>query len=159
MKRKKTGQMSLEILVSVGLLLIIFAVIWWIFIKKPAETSNEFFNTQSAQLKTDVCKMQGIRGTAEGISFKDRDSDKYPDSCDICIGGDNKIDGDLDGMPDACDNEPEKKPTKQITFQKMCEDSKVGGKWVESAITAGAEKSTSGQCVLRKYWTQLGITN
>jgi hypothetical protein len=55
--------------------------------------------------------------------------DGYPDSCDICLGGDDSIDTDRDGIPDACDNE-NKKPAKGITLESICK--LVSGEWKEA---------------------------
>jgi len=40
------------------------------------------------------------------VELVDVDQDNFHDGCDICMPGNDLIDGDFDGMPDDCDAEP-----------------------------------------------------
>lgn len=54
-----------------------------------------------------LCLAKGRMLRERGIEFVDADGDERPDYyCDSCVPGNNDIDADADGVPDACDAGP-----------------------------------------------------
>ncbi|MBI4144148.1 hypothetical protein HY486_02790 [Candidatus Woesearchaeota archaeon] len=53
--------------------------------------------------------------------FGKNQGDEYPDSCDVCLGGDDENDKDADKIPDKCDNSPNKASSSAISeCKKVC---------------------------------------
>jgi hypothetical protein len=136
----KKGEMTRDWVVGIVILLLLAAVVIYIFIIKPLGTADQQFSAQILKITNDACKLKGERAKAEGTEFTDKDGDCYPDVCDICLGGSNNQDKDLDGMPDDCDDDPDHAPKKGMTFKQVCED---GGK--------GDWNEDTKQCKLNTY--------
>ena len=56
----------------------------------------------------------------------DADSDKYPDSCDFCLGGNDNIDRDGDNIPKDCDDHDDKSSSDP---KKACDKDNNGREW------------------------------
>ncbi len=98
------------------------------------------YNKLEQQSQIQSCRAQGaISPTPFDNDFGNNQGDLFPDSCDVCLGGDDAKDSDADGIPDACDpssNPPPKKPKPRD----ICK-----GTWYPE----------KGQCVLQCYTTYM----
>lgn len=84
------------LLIGLGLLFYIYGYKIFPGLQQIGRTADTFGDA--------VCEGEGKLAKARMIVFKDDDNDLRPDdSCDICIIANNKIDKDLDGVPDRCD--------------------------------------------------------
>ncbi len=68
---------------------------------KPAKG----FSTETLKLQVSKCQADVKADQMKGVSYVDYDRDNCLDTEDPCLGGDMK-DTDLDGLPDACDKDP-----------------------------------------------------
>ena len=136
-KNKRAGSEGLGTVKALILVLLVIGVSAWLF-GKYIKKGDESFANQIVLIDLTTCKTQTLKEKAIGMNPRDLDKDDLKDigDCDVCLGGDIK-DTDSDGIPNACDNSPEKssKSPKE-------ECSKVGGKW-----------SSSDQCTLPHYCT------
>ena len=119
MKQKKAQGLSFSMIIIAILCLVILIILSY-FIYTRFGSANKVFSTQELKIKNDACRLKGSRADRQGIEYADIDNDGYPDSCDICVGGDNLKDKDLDGMPDACDKYPDKQPRKKEKIADIC---------------------------------------
>jgi hypothetical protein len=125
----KKGDKMMDMAVGIIIVLLLAAVVIYVFIIKPLGSADEQFSAQLLKIQNDACKLKGERAKAEGTVFTDKDGDCFPDACDICLGGINNQDNDLDGMPNDCDKHKDTAPTKGITFQDVCKGAK--GTWTQ----------------------------
>lgn len=140
-------------------ILIAIMVVAFIFIKMfIIDAAGSNFSSQIAKIKSESCITNGERAKATGTVPLDRDfgptsGDGYPDACDICLGGNNKLDADLDGMPDACDNDPSKPPSKGMSSKAVCENGSGNERNEKTQRTERSAKwnPETGQCVLDCY--------
>lgn len=95
--------LATETVVVMVLCLVVMVVLIAIFLKPANEAKNTVSST-IARERLQLCLAQG-RQTAllSPASLQDADRDGYPDSCDVCIGGDDGLDANGDGVPDACE--------------------------------------------------------
>jgi hypothetical protein len=155
--RQKRGLSALETVMGVVLLLILAAIFL-----TPIIRSSKLFGTQynkwELQGKAESCKAQASFSTV----FLDIDfgktGDGSPDGCDLCLGSDDSRDCDLDGIPDACDNDPTLPPPSGKTMEWICEEAGANKEGKSgSSSEQGQTWSKRGQCVLAKcYNTQHG---
>ena len=135
-KNKRAGSEGLGTVKALILVLLVIGVSAWLF-GKYIKKGDESFANQIVLIDLTTCKTQTLKEKAIGMNPRDLDKDDLKDigDCDVCLGGDIK-DTDSDGIPNACDNSPEKasKSSKE-------ECSKVGGQW----------KSQTNQCLLKNY--------
>jgi len=59
-------------------------------------------HSNDAEIPVEVIALQGV-GICEDGETDDADEDLVPDACDVCPGGDDRLDYDDDGVPDECD--------------------------------------------------------
>ena len=118
MLNKKGMEITLGMIVIAIPLLILLGILLYNLFKSQTLVSGEYNKLQMLS-KMQSCKSQG----AFSQDYFDNDfgraiGDKYPDSCDVCLGGDDAKDSDADGMPDACDNDPNNPPATK--GEKIC---------------------------------------
>ena len=137
-KKGMTTETVIKLLLG---MIIIGIAIYLLFFKgvKPAEsTLNPILQQQTMSL----CKAKGdlakVRGT---VGIKDCDNDGYPDICDVCLGGVDNQDSNINNVPDSCEN-VQMVYDKKATLLSICQ-SAIGGykSWNE-------EKK---QCTLTSY--------
>jgi len=109
---------------------------------KGQTTVGTAYNKLAVQAEIGACKTSAMTATG----FRDDDfgpnaGDSFPDICDTCLGGDDGIDADLDGIPNACDDDPNKAPAKK-SMEDICRDA---GKRVRAT---GQYAKESKQCTL-----------
>lgn len=138
--------LSFEFLVLAILALVIMGFGLY-FVTKGGFLVSSNYNQYELQAKTQSCEAKAAYST----TFFDNDygnnqGDQVPDSCEICLGGNNKNDADNDGMPNACDNDPTNPPEKGMTMSKICttrtpSNTNPAGTWDEKKF----------QCTLKTY--------
>ena len=105
------------------------------------------YNQFELQAQTQSCKAQAAMSpTFFDNDYSNNQGDRVPDSCEICLGGDNNRDSDNDGMPDACDNDPLNPPAKGMTMQKICKE-----RTISNHNGAGTWDANKLQCRLTTY--------
>ena len=145
---------NLMIIIAIGvvvLLVVIFIVPKYLF---GAEKS---FGDLAMQSRMELCKLKGARQKIFADNdFGPRKGDTYPDSCDFCLGGDDRLDildpatglpvndVDNDGIPNACDNFPRARTDKKLSIAKICNAAKL-------CTSKKCWKKETEQCVLTCY--------
>lgn len=102
---KKGFGIDSQTLLYAALFVIVIGVGIWLQssnIMKPLQR----FSTEDLKLQTMKCQSEVQNNILKGQSYIDIDKDQCLDSYDACLGGDN-TDKDLDGLPDACDKNPD----------------------------------------------------
>lgn len=132
----KKGALHFEMIVMAVILLVIMGISLW-YVTKGGTLFGAKYNQLEMQSQIQSCKAQSI---VSPISF-DNDfgkgqGDLFPDSCDICLGGNDAVDSDNDGMPDACDKQPDQAPARNAKMNEVCK-----GTWDDK----------KRQCVLQCY--------
>jgi hypothetical protein len=131
--RAKRGMMPLELIVAaIPLLILLGFLLYFMFNSQTAFGAS--YNKMQVQANERACLAQaGLAATVFDNDFGRNQGDGYPDSCDICLGGDDNKDSDGDGIPDACDDDRDNPPKKGIGLKQACEHAKGGaGKWNEA---------------------------
>jgi hypothetical protein len=142
----KRGFTTIEIIVFVVPIVLVAIIILFNLGWSQAGFSKQY-NSLQLLSKIQACKIDGqLNPKAVDVDFSKAKGDGYPDdACDVCLGGDDaKDDGDMDGMPDACDNEPKNRPAKGVTFKQVCEGAKGPG-------GPGTWNEEKMQCTLKCY--------
>jgi hypothetical protein len=120
MQNKRGMEMTLGVIVTAILLLALLGFGLYQVGKGGFLVSSKY-NQFELQAQTQSCKAQAAMSpTFFDNDFSNNQGDGFPDSCDICLGGDNNRDSDNDGMPDACDKDPNNPPAKGETMDKIC---------------------------------------
>src|SRR3989338_5994089 len=99
---KKAQMSTWEVIGTIALVVIVLLIATNAF---GNQTSKTFQITDKLQLqsKNKLCEARGsdilnngeLKETIEGNK-----GDSFPDDCDICLGGDNKVISNSDGIPD-----------------------------------------------------------
>lgn len=125
---------NLMIIIAIGL--IIFLVVAFI-VPKYLFGAGKTFGDLALQSRMELCKVQGARQKIfVDNDFGVRDGDTYPDSCDFCLGGDDRLDVlnseglpendlDNDGIPNACDNKPGAPAEKKESISEICNNAQM----------------------------------
>lgn len=118
--------------------LLVLMIILIFYITKGGTTSSANYDKLFLKEKNQTCKLQGvILKTYADNDFGKGQGDLYPDSCDVCLGGDDATDRNGDGMPDACDKfPPTEMPPRGAKMSDVCK-----GTWNDK----------TQQCVLPCY--------
>ena len=120
---------NLMIILAIGV--IVFLVVVFI-VPKYLFGAEKSFGDLALQSRMELCKLTGARQKVfVDNDFGLRDGDTYPDSCDFCLGGDDRLDIldlktgfpvndiDNDGIPNACDDDPYNPADKKNTMAKF----------------------------------------
>ncbi len=135
MKKAQGLQINLIILAALGILVLL---IGYQLLFKGSKAGLTFAEEQEFRVKHQSCQLSGksqllqLESSGQRDLFKeiDTDNDGFPDSCDYCLGGDDRILGEK-GIPLACYGGKD-------TLKKSCE---AKGGIFNKEIT---------QCVIRK---------
>lgn len=136
--------MSMRMVVVSIILLILLGILMYNLFRGQLFLGGKY-NQFELQASLRSCKAQAV--AAFDTAFFDNDygknqGDGFPDGCDLCKGGDDAKDQDVDGMPDACDNDPRNAPERGKRLGEICEEAKGGkGKWDQKRF----------QCTLPNY--------
>jgi hypothetical protein len=119
----KKGAMDRDTVLGFLVGILVLAVIFYMIYKY---SSGSFTQLNSEQLRQsrDACKAEMNKIPKP----TDADNDGLPDNmqklgvwCDLCVGGDDNLDDDGDGVPNACDINPTVPfDTKKSSFEKEC---------------------------------------
>lgn len=136
MKIKRKAQGSGGTLGMIGTIVLVLIVVFFVGKWFTGTTSDAAASTGSINLrnKYELCKIagekfkergQGIPESIEGkITFKGRSKpgDGFPDSCDICLGGDDNKMSNSYWIPDACFWNPDKEFNGETikNYKQMC---------------------------------------
>ncbi len=132
----KRGISTIIAFIVVGIPLLVLMGILLFNLMKGSAAFGTKYNQVELLSRTKLCQSQGaISPTAFDNDFGKAQGDLYPDSCDLCLGGNDAADRDADGMPDACDDDPDNPPAKGMTLEKMCKESKGKGTWKNDQCT------------------------
>ncbi len=128
-----------------GLLLVLIVVVVVVAIfGSKSESSLKALSPIEVSSKNKLCE---VRGKFSGDVIEkgmDKDADGYPDDCDICLGGDNRVTTTNSiGIPDSCYMESTSF-TKFDTYKKMC------------IARSGCYVSDKDQCCLGSYKSKCG---
>jgi hypothetical protein len=128
--------MQWEMIVMAVILLVIMGISLW-YVTKGGALFGSKYNQLELQSQIQSCKAQSVVSpTAFDNDFGKGQGDLFSDSCDICLGGNDAVDSDNDGMPDACDKEKTNPPAKNAKIGEVC-----NGTWDDK----------KGQCVRQCY--------
>lgn len=139
----KRGALSAEmmvILVIAGLIMVV--TLYWIL--TTAGKVGARYEKNDRSLNAQSCQAEG----SYKQGYFDKDKDQFPDGCDFCLGGDDKVDQDADSIPDACDNDRTAEPEKGKGYKEICEAA-AGTKRLKSGITPWDDKRK--RCILPSY--------
>ena len=93
---------ELKGIVFVLIVIGVFSVIFYSKIEAASRTISPF----EVDSRNKACKIGGERilGSQETLKeeIEDNNGDKFPDDCDMCLGGDNNKISNSRGIPDAC---------------------------------------------------------
>ena len=135
----KKADMSMQT-IAIAILVLLVVIVVSVLLYQGSSPASKEVSSYARQLSISSCERKGISGTAFDNDFGKGKGDGFPDSCDVCLGGDDRNDYDADYIPDACDDEP-KKPAKKANLKEICEN--AGGIW----------KKDTKQCELKCYKT------
>lgn len=155
MKDKKGISQLMTIIVFIIPILVVAGIILWNLAKGGAFLGGTTTELELKATSRSCLAQPGIDARAPfDADFGTAGGDGYPDTCDLCLGGDDSLDADGDGIPDACDNDPNNPPEKRkYTMVKICEGNEFGYKNRYGGAYWDTRKE---QCVLNCYH-ELGV--
>jgi hypothetical protein len=120
--KRKAQQSGVGTIGAIILVLIVVVVVGSIF-RGTAENAAVSFSSLDLNNRRDICKIKGENILGEDQQPKEEiegeKKDNYPDDCDLCLGGDDRIMTNSYGIPDACYSDP-KKNDKIKSYKDMC---------------------------------------
>lgn len=144
MRSKRGVELGLNTII-VAILLMVLLVIGISMLTRSGRTQGAAYNELELKSKLSGCRASAaLSEVVFDKDFSGAKGDGYPDSCDICLGGDDGQDSDADGVPDACDNDPCGKAERSLKLAEVCAQAR--GTWTES----------KQQCRLACYRSQAG---
>jgi hypothetical protein len=130
MRNKRGVELTLNTMI-VAILLLVLLVIGVAMLTRSGKTQGAAYNELELKSKLSGCRASAaLSEVVFDKDFSGAKGDGYPDSCDICLGGNDGQDTDADGVPDACDNDPCAKPERGVNLEEVC--TKARGTWTES---------------------------
>lgn len=94
----KKGDSKEVMVVLVLAIIVAVALVYLLF----GSSSNANNIASDAQIKSQFARMVSCK-LNKNSNFVDIDKDTISDSCEICVGGNNRNDADSDGIADDCD--------------------------------------------------------
>ena len=121
---KTKGKTALSTLETIGgmVLIGIVIIVSVIFFGRGTANAGQFFDQFQMKNKNQLCMVSGNQLGGIGQfkeAIEENKGDGFPDDCDICLGGDNRVVSNSYGIPDDCFVNPAQ--NKQIrTYKDMC---------------------------------------
>ena len=143
--------MTLEMGIAAALLLLLLAIVGFQLLKGGA-----FFGAEANKLEL-LASARSCQSTATlGATFFDNDygdnkGDTFPDGCDLCKGGDDAKDTDRDGIPDACDDNPDLPYERKTKLGAICKNAKTNNVAPECYNPKPSWDEGKRQCTLACY--------
>ncbi len=107
------------VVVAIPLLILLGIILFNLF--RGQSLVGAKYNQLELQANARSCQSQAaLSAVFFDNDFGRNQGDGYPDSCDVCLGGNDNNDKDLDGFPDACDKDPENQPDKKAKMKDIC---------------------------------------
>jgi hypothetical protein len=125
MNNKRGAQLALETIIVGIIVLVVLGVLLYNWYKGSAGFSAGYSRLDRLR-EYGQCKSLGqVSSGYFDNDYGGNSGDKFPDSCDVCWGGDDRVDCDKDGIPNECDDDPASLPERKKPMAEICA-SKIG---------------------------------